>query len=152
FGYLLASLLVRFTARTVNMLVLAVDVRDVMFSWHGALLSLATGTAVAAAAALFPALGAMRVTPLELLRHGLYRTQVSSRYGLACAAGALLTVLSGILIATLASRLPAPVVLVLCTVTFFALALCGPQMTIWIARWTRPLLRRWFHIEGYLAA
>ncbi|MFO0984921.1 MAG: FtsX-like permease family protein [Planctomycetota bacterium] len=150
-GYALADLLIDFTARTVNMLVLAVDVHDLVLAPAGALTAMAVGTACSFAAALLPAITAMRVAPVELLRQGMYRYAKTPHYLHAFAAGAVLIVLSVVLTAGLAARLPSLVVLLLATVAFFAIALCAPQSTIWIARVTRPLLWRAFRIEGFLA-
>ncbi|NUN49966.1 MAG: ABC transporter permease, partial [Candidatus Brocadiae bacterium] len=49
-------------------------------------------------------------------------------------------------------RVPPDALLAVTTVAFFAIALTGPQLTFWAARAARPLLRKLFRIEGYLAA
>jgi putative ABC transport system permease protein len=151
-GWALARGLVAFTAKTVNMYALAVDVSRVVFAWPGAVVAVVAGTAVAAGAALLPGLEAMRITPVGLLRQGTFQYRASPRYRRSFAVGLALVAASAALLAAIPSRLPTAGLLAVSTVAFFAIALCGPQATVWIAHATRPLLRRFFRVEGYLAA
>jgi len=151
-GYGLARGLVQFTAKTVNMFMLAVDVTEVLFSWPGALAAVGAGTLAAAGAALFPGIAAMRVSPVELLRQGTYQYRMAPKYARLFGAGVALIAVSAALLLGVPERLPTYAMLALSTVAFVAIALCAPQVTIWLARATRPVLRRFFRIEGYLAA
>ena len=151
-GWALARGLVAFTAKTVNMYALAVDVSRVVFSWPGAVVAVAAGTAVAAGAALLPGLEAMGITPVGLLRQGTFQYRASPRYRRSFAVGVALIAASAAMLAVIPTKLPTAGLLAVSTVAFFAIALCGPQVTVWIAQATRPLLRRFFRVEGYLAA
>jgi putative ABC transport system permease protein len=151
-GYALARGLVAMTARSVNMLVPAVDVTEIALAWPGALAALCIGTLTAAGAALVPGLEAIGLAPVVLLRQGTYRMRALARYPRSFATGVGVVVAAGLFLLLAPVRQPTPVLLAATTVAFFALALCGPQVTVWLARATRPWLRRSARVEGYLAA
>lgn len=151
-GWVLARILVGQATRGVNMLFFSVRVEDVVFSWPGALVAVAAGTLTAAGAALFPGLSAMAVTPISLLRQGTWQFRQAPRFLAAFAAGVLLLGVSAAVLLAAGNRLPPGALLVITTVAFFAIALCGPQATVWLARASRPLLWRFLRIEGSLAA
>ncbi len=151
-GWALSQLLVTRASRGVNMLYFSVKVEDVVFSWHGALVAVAAGTLTAAGAAFFPGIAAMSVTPIDLLRQGTYQYRQAPRFRAAFFAGSALLVAGVVLLLTAGSRMPPNALLAITTVDFFAIALCGPQCTVWLASASRPLLWRFFRIEGSLAA
>jgi putative ABC transport system permease protein len=134
------------------MFVLSVDVGDVLFSWSGAVTAVLAGTACATAAALLPGREAMSITPLELLRQGTFRVRAVPRTFRTFCAGLALVGVSAALLLAIPTAIPTIGLLAASTVAYVAIALCGPQVTIWLARATRSILRRSFRIEGYLAA
>ncbi|MCC6739114.1 MAG: FtsX-like permease family protein [Planctomycetia bacterium] len=151
-GWALARILVGQASRGVNMLVFSVRVEDVVFSWSGAAIAVAAGTLTAAGAAFFPGIAAMAVTPISLLRQGTYQYRQTPRFLAAFVAGALLLAGGSATLLLWGDRLPPGALLVITTVAFFAIALLGPQATVWLARASRPLLWRFLRIEGTLAA
>lgn len=151
-GYALARALVAVTAQSVNMLIPAVDVTEIALAWPGAVAALLAGTLTAAGAALLPALEAVGLAPVVLLRQGTYRARAGARYPRSFAAGVLLVAAAVLFLLLAPARIPTAALLAATTVAFFALALCGPQATVWLARLARPSLRRLARVEGYLAA
>ncbi|MCE9584265.1 MAG: FtsX-like permease family protein, partial [Planctomycetes bacterium] len=151
-GWGLSRILVSRASQGVNMFMFAVKVEDVVFSWHGALIAVAAGTLTAACAAFFPGISAMSITPIGLLRQGTYQYRQMSKFRAAFAAGVLLLAAGSATLLFGSHSLHPYVLLGITTVEFFAIALCGPQLTVWFARLARPLLWRVFRIEGSLAA
>jgi putative ABC transport system permease protein len=151
-GFLMSKILVPRASGAVNMFAFAVRVEDIVFSWSGAAIAVLAGTLTAAAAAFFPGIAAMSVTPIGLLRQGTYQYRQSGKFRLAFLAGVTLLAAGVVTLLVGNDRLHPYVLLAITTVAFFAIALCGPQCTVWLAKATRPLLWRVFRIEGSLAA
>ncbi|MBI2924033.1 MAG: ABC transporter permease [Planctomycetes bacterium] len=151
-GWALSRALVDMVPKSANMLTFAVKVEAVEFSPRGAAIAIAAGTLAAALAALIPGIGAMRITPIDLLRQGTYTYRAAPAYLKTFGVGAFMIAAAAAALYFGEAAFHPTVHLALTTVSFFAIALCGPQATIWVARATRPLLRKFFRIEGYLAA
>ncbi|KAF0241569.1 MAG: hypothetical protein FD180_4370 [Planctomycetota bacterium] len=151
-GFLLSTFLVPRASGAVNMFAFAVKVDEVVLSWSGAIIAVLAGTLTSAAAAFFPGIAAMSVTPIGLLRQGTYQYRQAPKFRAAFYAGILLLSAGVVTLIAGNNRLHPYVLLAITTIAFFAIALCGPQCTVWLARATRPLLWRVFRIEGSLAA
>jgi putative ABC transport system permease protein len=151
-GWALARALVPISAKSANQLVFAVTVTAVEFPPLVAALALAAGTLTAFAAALFPALDATRIAPVELLRQGTWQYRASPKYFRSFVFGATFLAADCLALATTAARINPFGILAIMTSSFLAFALIGPQCTLWIARALRPALRRLLRLEGYLAA
>jgi putative ABC transport system permease protein len=147
-GWALAKAMLRLTAGTINALTQVADVRETVLKPETLVIGLLLGTVAALAAAWVPVRRALARPPVDVLRaHALRRNQ--SYLGV-FRLGALCLVLGVLLIWVLRRYLAIGIA---STALFFlGLALVLPQLTIWIARWLRPLLARVCRVEGFLAA
>jgi putative ABC transport system permease protein len=146
-GYLLGRALLGYTARAINALVPLIDFQQVTLTPAAAATGAALGVGTAVAAAFFPALGATRVPPVELLRPHGYR--LIHRHRLAFWLGLAVAVVGGGMMGVIPVS-PA-VGLAGTALVFLGLALLLPQVLMAVARWARPLLAG-FRVEAYLAA
>ena len=126
-GYFLARVLAEFTAKTVNLYMLAVDLRAMDLSWQDGLLGLAAGTLTSTLAALVPALAAARVEPVELFRGVEFRGRATPRHRVAFFVGFGFVVISLVVVGVFGPWIPALGCLALATLAYVALALCAPQ-------------------------
>ncbi len=147
-GYFLASALIDFTARTVNAIVLLVDVGEAVLAPFAAIGGVILGVTATVVAAFIPARGAVKASPIEILRQHSYRREKTwlSAFWL----GIFTIVIGCLLVSAIrvntSAGIPATILI------FLGVALMLPHITMQLARWTRPLLRRLFKVEGYLAA
>jgi putative ABC transport system permease protein len=147
-GWLLAKLLVDFTAESFNVLAQVVHVRAIVIEPMTVLIGLTLGLSATLAAAWFPVHRALLHPPVAILRAHDFRRRESHRSVFVL--GVLCLVLGACLIWALRQWMTAG--LVSTGLFFLGLALALPQLTIWIARWCRPLLARLCSVEGFLAA
>lgn len=151
-GWALARLLVSYTARTVNLFLISVELTGGGLSWPTAAIALVAGTATAAGAAFLPSLASVRAPPAELLRPSAARTRALARYRRLFALGALSLALTAAAVTWAEPWLSARALLVLSMLVFLALGLTAPQAMLWTARAARPLLRRSSGFLAWLAA
>lgn len=148
-GYVLAERLLAYTVKEVNNMIPLVVVREVAFPPFIVVAGLLLGMVTTLAASIFPARAAMGVSPVELLRQGLYRMRIGSAYFRQFQIGVGLIVLgaigwSGWFTFAWAGLLSA-------VIGFLGQTFLLPQMTIWLSRASRPLLRG-ASCEAFMAA
>jgi putative ABC transport system permease protein len=149
-GVGLAWLLLGMTAGEVNQLMLVADVGEITVLPRTLVQGLAFGTLTSFVAAFLPGRQAMSIAPVEMLRQSTFLAGRAPGYRRSFAAGAVLVVLAGALVAgTLRFE---NVGLVACVLAFSGVALLLPQVTLWTSRLARPLLGRCFRIGGVLGA
>src|SRR5262249_1242108 len=98
----------------------------------------------------FPARAAMSITPIEMLRQSLFVMKSAGSYYRAFIAG-LVSIAASLLLLSGAATFEGAG-LVASVFAFLGAALLMPQGTLWGTRWAAPLLRRLFHLLGFLAA
>ena len=147
-GWLLAKLLVDFTAESFNVLAQVVHVRAIVIEPTTVLVGLALGLSATLAAAWLPVRRALQHPPVAILRAHDFRRRESFRSVFVL--GVLCLVAGACLIWALRHWMTAG--LVSTGLFFLGLALALPQLTTWIARRCRPLLARLCRVEGFLAA
>lgn len=150
-GYLFAKALIAYTAQTINAIVLLVDVRTVELTPFSVMAGLTAGTLASTAAVLIPARRAAGQSLMELLRPGLYSYRHAPHYRRHLALGLILAA-GGSALIVFSNRLPAHAGLLSSVLVFLGIALVLPQLTLWFTAAARPILRRLFRIEGFLAA
>ena len=151
-GYFLARWLILITARSVNTLVHMVEVGEVVLPPMVLATALAAGTLTAILAALFPALRATRISPLEALRPAIRGFRMVSEYRTSFHLGAVCVVLASVGILGFYQALPPWAGLTLTALIFLGMALILPRITLWISTALRAPLRFLLRVEGYLAA
>jgi putative ABC transport system permease protein len=149
-GVALAGALLRMTAGEVNQVTMVADVDEVVVLLRTIGVALGVGTATSLLAAFFPARAAMGISPLDLIRPAAAAGGSRERTRFAFWVGAAL-VAAGIL-AFLGPFRFQGVGLLSCFLGFVGIAVALPQATAWTATAIRPLLRKAFRLEGFLAA
>lgn len=149
-GVGLAKALIRIWTKEVNQVTMVVDVTDIAVLPRTIIGSLLIGTLTTLIAAFFPARAAMSITPIEMLRQGMYTMKAAGTYFRAFGVGFVSIVVALVLIAG-PFRFEG-VGLVASFFAFLGAALVMPQMTLWGSRLARPILRRAFNLCGFLAA
>ncbi len=149
-GIGLAQALIEMTAKEVNQVTMVVDVSGIAVRLRTILGSIGLGTLTTVAAAYFPARAAMSITPVEMLREGVFKMHAAGRYRAAFVAG-LVSIAASI------GALAGPfrfenVGLVASFFAFLGAALIMPQVAFWTTHGARPILRRLFNLSGFLAA
>ena len=148
FGWILAKVLVSFTAKTINALVTIVEVDRIILAPETAVIGVVLGLGATLAAAWFPARAALAHPPVTILRAYTYR--MGKSYGRTAIFGIVLIVLSTALIWVLRGK---PFIALSSTALFFVgLAMVLPWIVLITARWIRPLMARLGGLAGYLAA
>jgi len=149
-GIGLAKALIRIWTKEVNQVTMVVDVTQLDVLPRTVIGSLVLGTLTTLLAALFPAGAAMRISPLDMLRQGLFTMRAAGGYFRSFLVGL------GSLAASLAMMSDAlsfdNVGLVASFFAFLGAALIMPQITLWVSRSVSPLLRRYSDLCGFLAA
>jgi putative ABC transport system permease protein len=149
-GVILAKSLIGVWSREVNQVTMIVDISELSVLPRTVAGSLVLGTLTTLFAAFFPARAAMSITPIEMLRQSLFVMKSAGSYYRAFVAGLLSLGLSFLLLAGAATFEGAG--LVASFFAFLGAALLMPQLTLWGSTSARPLLRRAFHLLGFLAA
>ncbi|MBI3736406.1 FtsX-like permease family protein [Candidatus Sumerlaeota bacterium] len=149
-GYLLARLFINMTMHEINQVVAIVVVSKVLLPVRAVIGGLVLGIITSLAAAFFPARGAMKIMPIELLRQGLYRIKMKAGYlhefWLGLAMIAVCAVIWAIQPTFTNAGLGSAVL------SFTGIAFALPQVTFWMARAARPILGKVFSTPAYLAA
>jgi putative ABC transport system permease protein len=149
-GVILAKSLIGVWTREVNQVTMIVDISELAVLPRTIVGSLVLGTLTTLFAAFFPARAAMSITPIEMLRQSLFVMKSASGYYRAFVAGLLSLGASLLLLGGAATFEGAG--LVASFFAFLGAALIMPQVTLWGSVSARPLLRRAFHLLGFLAA
>jgi putative ABC transport system permease protein len=149
-GIGLAHALIEMTTREANQLMMVVGTGAVFVLPRTLAVGMVLGWLTAVLAAFFPARQAMSITPIEMLRQGLYENRPSSGIRTAFWLGALAI---GLAIAGVAGPVRFPNIgLFTCVLAFLGAALVLPEITRDLSRVTQPLFRRLFSLAGFLAA
>jgi putative ABC transport system permease protein len=149
-GVVLAKSLTGIWTREVNQVTMIVDINQLAVLPRTVLGSLLLGTLTTLLAAFFPARAAMSITPIEMLRQSLFVMKSAGSYYRAFVAGLGSLGISLLLLGGVATF--EGVGLVASFFAFLGAALIMPQLTLWASTSARPLLRRAFHLLGFLAA
>lgn len=149
-GIGLAKALIRIWTREVNQVTMVVDVTRLDILTRTVVGSLVLGTMTTLIAALFPAGAAMSISPLDMLRQGLFKMRAAGGYFRTFLIG---TVSLAVSLAMMADALRFENVgLVASFFAFLGAALMMPQVTLWVSRAASPLLRQVSDLCGFLAA
>ncbi|MBV8879327.1 MAG: ABC transporter permease, partial [Planctomycetaceae bacterium] len=149
-GIGLAKALIRIWTKEVNQVTMVVDVSQLDILPRTVIGSLVLGTLTTLVAALFPAGAAMSISPLDMLRQGLFKMRAAGGYFRTFVIG--LTSLA-VSLALMAEPLRFENVgLVASFFAFLGAALIMPQATLWVSKAASPLLRRVSELCGFLAA
>jgi putative ABC transport system permease protein len=149
-GIVLARVLLRMTAGEVNQVTLVVDVGTLHVLPRTPVLGLLIGTLTSMAGAFFPSRRALRVPPVDLIRQEAMTRAAAERFGATFAVG-LASIAAGIALPLLAPALP-NAGLASAFLAFLGAGLAMPRISVAASRAVRPLLRRLFRLEGFLAA
>lgn len=148
-GYALASALLHWTVKEINNMTPLIVLREVTIPTRAIIGGAALGMLTTMAASILPAAQAMRFAPVQILRQGIYRMRMTGDYKRLFWVGAALVAVS---VVGWFDWLRYPNVgLGSALLGFLGDALMLPQVTIWISRAARPLLRG-HRIEAFLAA
>jgi putative ABC transport system permease protein len=149
-GIVLAKSLIGIWTREVNQVTMIVDISELAVLPRSAIGSVVLGTLTTLFAAFFPARAAMSITPIEMLRQSLFVMKSAESYYRAFVSGLVSLGVSLALLLGIATFEGAG--LVASFFAFLGAALIMPQITLWGSCSARPLLRRAFHLLGFLAA
>jgi putative ABC transport system permease protein len=149
-GILLAKSLIGIWTREVNQVTMIVDISELVLLPRTVASSLALGTLTTLFAAFFPARAAMSISPIEMLRQSLFVMKSAGNYYRAFASGLLSLGVSLLLLLGAVTFEGSG--LVASFFAFLGAALILPQVTLWGSAAAGPLLRRVFHLLGFLAA
>lgn len=149
-GIGLAKALIRIWTKEVNQVTMVVDVTQLDILPRTVIGSLVLGTMTTLIAALFPAGAAMSISPLDMLRQGLFTMRAARGYFRSFFAGLVSLAIS---LALLQPSLEFQNVGLVCSFfAFLGAALVMPQATLWASRAASPLLRRVSELLGFLAS
>ncbi len=149
-GIGLAKALIRIWTKEVNQVTMVVDVSTLDILPRTVIGSLVLGTLTTLIAALFPANAAMSISPLDMLRQGLFTMRAAGGYFRSFLVGLVSLAIS---LALLNDALSFPNVgLVDSFFAFLGAALIMPQVTLWVSRAASPILRKVSDLCGFLAA
>jgi len=149
-GIGLAKSLIRIWTKEVNQVAMVVDVSQLDILPRTIAGALFLGTLTTLVAAVYPANEAMSISPLDMMRQGLFKMRQAGGYfrsfliGLGSLGLSLLLLLESL-------RFP-NVGLLASFFAFLGAALAMPQATLWVSRAASPLLRRFSELCGFLAA
>jgi putative ABC transport system permease protein len=149
-GVGLAKALIRIWTKEVNQVTMVVDVTQLHVLPRTVIGSLILGTLTTLVAAFHPAGSAMSISPIDMLRQGLFTMRAAKGYARSFVIGVVFLAIS---LALLTEPLRFENVgLVDSFFAFLGAALVMPQMTLWATRAASPLLRRVSELIGFLAA
>ena len=149
-GIGLAKALIRIWTKEVNQVTMVVDVSQLDVLPRTVAGSLVLGTLTTLFASFWPASAAMSISPLDMLRQGLFKMRAAGRMLQGFIAGLILL---GAGLAIMAEPLRFENVgLVASFACFLGTALMMPQLTLWASKAAGPLLRRFSELCGFLAA
>ena len=149
-GIGLAKALIRIWTREVNQVTMVVDVTQLDILPRTIAGALFLGTFTTLVAAVFPANAAMSISPLDMLRQGLFKMRAAGGYLRSFIVGGVsLAIALALMSETLRFE---HVGLVASFFAFLGAALVMPQITLWVSRLAGPLLRRFSELTGFLAA
>jgi len=149
-GIGLAKALIRIWTKEVNQVTMVVDVTQLHVLPRTVAGALVLGTLTTLVAAFYPAGAAMSISPIDMLRPGLFTMRAARGYFRSFVVGTISLALSWALMAE-----PLRFENVGLVASFFAFlgaALVMPQATLWASRAASPLLRRVSGLCGFLAA
>jgi len=149
-GVGLAKALIRIWTKEVNQVTMVVDVTQLHVLPRTVAGALILGTLTTLVAAFYPAGAAMTISPVDMLRQGLFTMRAARGYARSFVAGVLSLAIS-LALMTDALRFE-NVGLFASFFAFLGAALVMPQTTLWASRAASPLLRRFSDLLGFLAA
>jgi putative ABC transport system permease protein len=149
-GIGLAKALIRIWTKEVNQVTMVVDVTQLDVLPRTIVGSLILGTLTTLVASFWPANAAMSISPLDMLRQGLFKMRAAGRMFQSFIAGAVLLG-AGLALLTEPLRFE-NVGLFASFACFLGMALIMPQVTLWATKAASPFLRRFSELCGFLAA
>jgi putative ABC transport system permease protein len=149
-GIGLAKALIRIWTKEVNQVAMIVDVSQLHVLPRTVIGALVIGTLTTLVAALFPAREAMAISPIEMLRQGLFKMRAAGHYRRSFVVG-VTSVLISLALLSQALRFEG-VGLIASFFAFLGASLMMPQATLWATKAAAPLLRKVSELCGFLAA